>query len=242
MRDEAFDTAEGLCQGKTAEFRCEDLDCVDSAAQLETDHRTEAGLLATRHFVAGMRGKAGIVDVRYGFVVAQCVDHRACVGEMQGEASVEGANATQREKAVEWCAGETKTVRPPAELLPQSGVSRDHRSAHDVAVSVEVLGSAVQGDVRAEREWLLERRREEGVVHDDEGVDSVPRGGNSANVRDAKQWIAGCLDPEDFGPSARDFRFHSRAGEVDQGEVEVAAGAERSQQTLCSTVTIMCRD
>ena len=87
---------------------------------------------------------------------------------MLANARMQRAHAAQREVAVERRAGDAETVRPPRELVGQRPLSGDHRAADDVAVAVQVFRRRVHDDVRAERDRLLQRRRQERVVDDDE--------------------------------------------------------------------------
>src|SRR5881409_2618299 len=109
-------------------------------------------------------------------------------------------NTAQREIAVEWRAGDAEAVRPPGELLAHHAIRRHHRAAYDVAVTIQVFRRGVDDDVRAERDRLLQRGREEGVVDDDDRADAVRGRRRGPHVGDAQQGIAWRFDPDHARP------------------------------------------
>ena len=116
-------------------------------------------------------------------MVEQRVDDRLRVREVLVHAHVQRAHAAQREIAVERRAGDAEAVGPPRELVAERGVARDDRAADDVAVAVQILRRRVHDDVRAERDRLLQRRREERVVDDEQRAGVVRRRPRCAECR-----------------------------------------------------------
>ena len=84
--------------------------------------------------------------------------------------SCEGLGAAVHEVAVERAGHGAGGVLQEADALGQLVVVGGREPADHVAVAAEVLGGGVHDDVGAEGERLLQRRRGEGVVDDDDGV------------------------------------------------------------------------
>src|SRR5688572_26250975 len=142
---------------------------------------------------------------------------------MLPHARVERSDAAKREKAVEWRAGQSETVRPPPELLAERGVASDDRATDDVAVAVQVFRRRVHDEIRAERDRLLEGGGEEGIVGDHQRADGVSGGGDASDVRDTQNRIARRFDPDEPRPPASDLRLGADRGEVDLHDVKMAA-------------------
>ena len=70
----------------------------------------------------------------------------------------------------------------------------------DVGVSAEVLRRRVEHHVGAERERLLEVRRREGVVDDDQRADRVRRFGRGGDVDDVERRVRRRLEPDELRP------------------------------------------
>src|SRR5688500_15883441 len=118
---------------------------------------------------------------------------------MLGHAHVERSHPAQREEAVEWRAGYTQTVCPPAKLLAQCCVTSDDCPTDDVAMSVQILRRRMNDEGGAERDRLLEGRGEKRVVGNDERTDGVAGSGDAFDVGDAQDRIARRLDPDETG-------------------------------------------
>src|SRR5579872_2798135 len=75
---------------------------------------------------------------------------------MHRAAGLQCAQSPQRQEAIEGRAGEPEAVGPPVKLLVQVRAGRHQRSAHHIAVAVDVFGGRVQDDIGTETERLLE--------------------------------------------------------------------------------------
>ncbi len=83
----------------------------------------------------------------------------------------------------------------------------DHERAPDhVGVTADVLGGGVHDDVGPECQRVLQVRRGEGVVDDQQRTAVVGDPGQRSDVRDAEQRVGGRLDPEHPGPARPDRR------------------------------------
>ena len=112
-----------------------------------------------------MAGQTWVVHRAYGRVVVQLRGDSFGVLLVLTQAHVQGTQAAQGEVAVERRAGEAVAVAPPLQLFNQRRIACHHRAADHVAVAIDVLGGRVHHHVRAEQQRLLQRRRQECVVH-----------------------------------------------------------------------------
>ena len=78
-------------------------------------------------------------------------------------------------------------------------VADDERAADDVGVAAAVLRGGVHDDVGAEGQRLLEVRRGEGVVDDQQRAGVVGDRGERLDVADVEQRVGGRLDPDQLG-------------------------------------------
>src|SRR6266571_4147276 len=69
-------------------------------------------------------------------------------------------------------------------------------------MSIDVLGSAVNDDVRAQLQWLLEIRAGKGVIHDDQQVVSMGNLCDCRNIYQPQEWIGRRLQPDHFRVAA----------------------------------------
>ena len=105
----------------------------------------------------------------------------------------------QDEPAVERAGDGAERLLEEDEALGDRRVVRRREATDEVGVAAEVLRQRVDDDVGAERERLLEVRRGERVVDDDEGADLVRGRRGGADVDDVQRWIRRRLDPDEPG-------------------------------------------
>ncbi len=86
-----------------------------------------------------------------------------------------------------------------AQLLGEVVVVDGDEPADDVAVPAEVLGGRVHDDVGAEGERLLQVRRGERVVDDDQGAAVVGERGDRLDVDARQQRVGRRLQPHQRG-------------------------------------------
>ena len=161
---------------------------------------------------------------------------------MRAQARLQGAQAAQGQIAVERAARHAEAVAPPGELLADRGVLPHDRAADDVGVAVEILRRRMHDDVGAERDRLLQRRRQKRVVDDDERADLVGEARHRGDVDDAQQRIARRFDPDDLRLAGE--RRGERDGVVeidDRAAVQAALGLV-DEQAIAAAVAVVRHD
>ena len=200
--------------------------------QLEAEYAAEKTVLhlPACQLVAGVVLQPGIIDPldigvgvqifgeRHGVPAVPLDTQRQCFHTAQDKIAVERRGRA----AVELCHGTAANLR-------NIGGSAHNNAAQGIAVTVDVLGDAVQHKVSAELENVLNRRRREGRVHDHANVLSGNRL-DGGNVRDLYYGVVGRLEINHLGVGldgslqrlkvggVHKGGFNAHIGEVDRGD------------------------
>ena len=111
-------------------------------------------------------------------------------------------------------------------------------AAHHVRVPGQVLGRRMHDDVRAQPERLLQPRRGEGVVDDEEGAGPMRRPSDGVDVDDAEQGVGRCLDPDHpRGRRQRSLQV-GNAAEVGRLHLEPGGLVDLCGQTVGAAVRV----
>ena len=110
----------------------------------------------------------------------------------------ERLQAAQHEPRVERPGHGAERLLQEVETLGERVVVRRHEAADDVAVTAEVLRRRVHDEVGAELERLLQVRRRERVVDDEQRTDRVRRVCGLADVDDVQKRVRRRLDPHEL--------------------------------------------
>ena len=143
-----------------------------------------------------MIGQTRIVDLAHERVAIQVLGDGLRVLAVLAHTHGERLDATQDEPAIERRGDTASRVLVKLHLAVELLVRGQNRAADDVAVPVEVLGRAVDDDVRAEVERLLQRRRGEGVVHDEQRIMLAGDTCDGGDVHQGQQRVRRRLDPD----------------------------------------------
>jgi hypothetical protein len=146
---------------------------------------------------------------------------------------------SQGEVAVEGRPGEPEAVRPPRELLAQRRVLGDDRAPDDVAVAVQVLRRRVHDEVGSESQRLLEHRREEGVVDDDERPGRAGAVRDPRDVDEAQERVARRLDPHEARLGGQGLRQGGRVVLVDEPHADPGLALVGVQQPERAAVAVV---
>lgn len=196
--NQTLDTTEGLGEGEELSGLAEALGGIVTAADAEGKHTTShaVAVLLDGEVAMGVRVEAGVVD---GDDVRRSLegvgDGGGILGGFTGT-EVEGLEASVGEPRVKGGRDGADGVLEEAEALLEVIAVESGDTHDDVAVAVDVLGDTVDDDVGAEVERVLDIRREESVVNDDEDAVLVSNGDDSSNVDQAQSRVAGRLDPD----------------------------------------------
>ena len=242
VTDEALDPAERFGERKVPEFVDECAHRRFAAVDFEADHAAEATLLTTCNGMSRMGLQSGIVDASHAVPLVQQTREQARRLLVLAHPHLQCAQASQGQETVERCAGGADTVRPPGQFFGQFRGRGNDGATHHVTVAVDVLGGGMHDDVRAERDGLLQCRREKRVV-DRVQCAAVP--GKRRDLRDvdnSEQRVRRCLG-QDQSRTARTGTGECRiVGLVDEQHLEVALAAERLVESVGAAVTVVRHD
>lgn len=110
-------------------------------------------------------------------------------------------------------------------------------------MSVEVLGTTVDGDIGAQGQGLLEVRRAEGVVDDDDGSVGMSDGDDGGDVDDTKSGIGGGLNPDETGVGTKSLLEVVRIrGQVDKASVDTEVSGDLGEEPVGAAVHVVHGD
>ena len=185
VRQQAFDAAEALGEGNELEA-AEHFDGEFWRLDLEGDHAAKARGLALVERVARMVGQSDVVDIDDSRLTLEPVGNLHGIFFLALDAKAERLDAAQQQPRVD-----RRQVRPfrldvELEIFAVAGISVGNRddARDDVVVAADVLRRTVDDDVGAERQRLLEMRREEGVVNGEQGAVLVGERSEGADIAD----------------------------------------------------------
>ena len=112
-----------------------------------------------------MRFQARVVNAVHAVMPIEHIRQQVRTFLVLSNARLQGADSPQRQVTIERCAGDAQAIGPPGKCLQQFVGGGNHRSTHDVTVAVDVLRCRVDDEIGAQRNGLLQGRRQEGVVH-----------------------------------------------------------------------------
>ena len=141
--------------------------------QREAHHPAVVAHLLGRRGVAGMIGQLRVEHALDGRVAGEQIDDRPGVLAVPVHPHAERLHAAQHEVAVERRRHRAGRVLREAQAFGEPVVVDGDEPADDVAVTTEVLRRRVHDDIGAERDRLLQVRRGERVVDDDEGAPAM---------------------------------------------------------------------
>ena len=202
---------------QSAESRLRDL----SGAHLEGDHAARAARLLLLQRVARMVGESRVEHFGDFGQRAEPLGDGERVLCLPLDAHAERLDAAQHEPRVE-----RREVRPcrfgeqfDALCLRARRIFEHEEACDDVVVSAQVFRAAVQHDVRAERQGLLEMRREEGIVDGEQGAVFVRERRERRDVRDLHHRVRRGLNEDELR-----LRAHTLADECEVAHVDVFEG------------------
>ena len=133
-----------------------------------------------------MHREPGPHDLDDRRVVDEDVDDRSRIRAVTVHSDAECLDAAQDEPAVEWPGDGSHGVLVEPQLLHKRGIGGDERAADDVTVTAEVLRRAVNDDVGAQCDRLLQVGRGEGAVDDEQRARRMRHPGQRGDVGDVE--------------------------------------------------------
>ena len=161
-------------------------------------------------------------------MTAQRLRDGECVGLVALHSDRQGLQSPLDEKAVERGGYRAGRVLVETARLEKVLPIHDERAADHVAMPADILGGAVNHDVRAEVEGVLKVRACKGVVDGQERA-RCPERRHTGDVDDVEKGVGGRLQPDEPGPARqrRAERFHGmRADEPARDPILVVHAVE----------------
>mmetsp|Transcript_27450 Transcript_27450/g.69856 ORF Transcript_27450/g.69856 Transcript_27450/m.69856 type:complete len:490 (-) Transcript_27450:817-2286(-) len=134
-------------------------------ARLEGHQRAAARSLTHVKLIVGVVGRAGIVHLGDGWVALEPANHGDAVLLLALHAQRHRLEPAQAQPAVEGREAAALGVLQKVDLLCQLLVAHREDTGGRVRVASDELGGRCHGDVASKREWLLEHRRHNRIVH-----------------------------------------------------------------------------
>ena len=178
--------------------------------------------------------QAGIIDLVDGGMIMQEPSNLHGVGAVTLHTDVQRLEAAGNQESVEGAHDGTGHVLQAehAALADKLSVG-DDEARNDVAVAVDVLGSAVDDHVSTQAQGLLDVGRAEGVIHDhaDVLVELVSELSDLSNVNNFQSGVAGGLQIDDLGLLGQSGFHGSEIGEVHELHADAELGHAMVQQS-----------
>jgi len=153
------------------------------------------------------------------------------------------ADSTEDKEGIEWAHNATSVLAPLADETCVFCCFCDDDSTDDIAVSVEVFCDAVEDNVSAEDERVLEDRRSEGVVDDEDSASLVGDLGDLAQVSHSSERISGSLDIDDLSLALLDAAADLLGvGSVDDGGLHAIAAEDVAKEVDSRSVHNLAAD
>lgn len=199
--DQALNTSQTLGEGEDLGQLAEALSSGVSAADAEGQHTTAHTItvLLESDVAVGVRVQTGVVD---GNNVGRGLKGLSNGGSVAGSLTgtqVQGLQTTVGQPGVESRGNSANCVLQEAETGLELVAVEGGDTHDDIAVAVDVLGDAVDDNVGAQVERVLNVGGQEGVVDDDEDTTLVGLGDDGADVDEAQGRVARTLDPDEAG-------------------------------------------
>jgi hypothetical protein len=181
-----------------------------AAFDADGDHAAEITHLAFGDLVARMLREAGIVDALDLRLFGQPARQFPRVGAMPLHANGQGLDAAQHQPRVEGARDGAGGVLIELDRLHQL-FPANHRAAHHIRMTAQVLRRTMDNEVGAELDRLLQIRRREGVIDGKDGGGFMGQCGDSGDVHDLQERVGRRLDPHHLGRRRDDLAKAVRA-------------------------------
>ena len=242
MRGERLHPAQALGEGENLERLGETVGGLASALELEGDDGAETAHLALGQFVLRVGGEAGEVYARDRGVGGQVLGDGLGVGGVGAHAHGQGLDAAQGEPAIEGPEDGADGVLVELESRVKIVAIGDHGAAQDVGMAAEILGHAVDDDIGAQGQRLLQDGGGEGVIDDQEGADGLGDGGNGGDIDQFQHRVGGRLDPEHPGAGGHGATKVLGIEAVNVSEFNPARLVDGLEKAEGAAVNLGCRD
>ncbi len=209
---------------------------------LERDHRAEAARLAARQLVVGVVGVAHVEHVGHVGVGLERLADAQGVPLLLAQAHAQRLQAAQHEPAVEGVELVALAHRGVEEGLQKGAVAQHQKAAQHVVVAAQVLRAAVNHQVSAQFQGLLEVHGEEGVVHRQVGAARVGRLGQRGDVGHLHGGVRGGLKEDELGVGLEGGLHHGGVGQVHVVELDAVVRVDAAEQAIRAAVEVIAHE
>ena len=209
---------------------------------LERDHRAEARGLPAGELVVGVVGVAHVEHVGHVGVGLERLADAQGVALLLAQAHAQRLEAAQHEPGVEGVELVALAHRRVEEGLQQGAVAQHQKAAQHVVVAAQVLGAAVNHQVGAQLQGLLEVHGEEGVVHGQVGAAGVRRLGQRGDVGHLHGGVRGRLQEHEPGVGLEGGLHHGGVGEVHVVELDAVMRVDAAEQAVRAAVEVVAHE
>src|SRR5258705_9331326 len=140
--------------------------------------------------------QSGVEDLLHFLVAGEKLGNYPSTRVMLLHADRESLHTAQDQPALKWREDCSCGLLQKRQLLSLVRARANYDSTQSVAVAVEELRGRVHHQVGTQRDWLLEIRRHESVVHDEVNFSRVADFAHRADVGQRHERIGWCLDKD----------------------------------------------
>ena len=147
----------------------------------------------------------------------------------------------QQQIAVEGAAGDANIIRPPCQFGDSCRIFGNHHPGHHIGVTIEVFGTGMQHQIGAQRQRVLQRRAQEGVVHHANCPGLTRQTTDFRNIHHPQQWITWAFHQHQlrFFRQRRPQRLLIIL--IDELDAIAAALRQAVEQTVAAAVAVVRR-
>ena len=189
--------------------------------------------------MARIVGQTWIVDRGDGLVAREESRHRLGVGGVPFHADRQGLDAAEGEPTVKRARHRAEGVLCELQFLVKVAAVHDERPAQEVRVAPEVLRRAVDDQVDAEAQRVLQRRRREGVVAHADRVVGLRDHGELPQVGDLHEGVRGRLHPQHLRLRAKGILDVDEVPQVHEGGLDAVPAHDPREDPVDAAVAVI---
>ena len=147
----------------------------------------------------------------------------------------------QQQIAVEGAAGDANIIRPPCQFGDSRRIVGNHHPGHHIRVTIKVFSTGVQHQIGAQRQRVLQRRTQEGVIDHADRPGFARQTTDFRNIHYPQQWITWAFDQHQlrFFRQRRPQRLLIVL--IDELNAIAAALRQAIEQTVAAAVAVVRR-
>ena len=163
------------------------------AGHIEADEAAALFHLPARKLELRMARQAGVEDARDLWMALQITGNRSGGAALPLDPQFQGFKALQQKPCVEWAQGWPGVAVKGTEIVLDEFLRGDDRAAETASLAIDVLGRRIDDDIRAQYQWLLQERRREHIVHDEDAAGAVGQARDLGKIDDLHRRVRRAL-------------------------------------------------